>query len=59
MIAELRSSAVWTIGWTVIKSVRLDHYHRMRGFVTVQTPEEFQKWLDDKVKEQSAPDPFK
>ena len=32
---------------------------RMRGFVTVQTAEEFQKWLDEKVKEQSAPDPFK
>ena len=26
---------------------------RMRGFVTVQTAEEFQKWLDEKVKEQS------
>lgn len=36
----------------------LGHY-RMRAFVTVVTPEEFQKWLDDKVKEQSAPDPFK
>ena len=32
---------------------------RMRGFVTVQTAEEFQKWMDDKVKEQSAPDPFR
>ena len=32
---------------------------RMRGFVTVQTAEEFQKWLDEKAKEQSAPDPFK
>jgi cytochrome c oxidase subunit 2 len=32
---------------------------KMRGFVTVQTAEEFQKWLDDKIKEQSAPDPFK
>jgi cytochrome c oxidase subunit 2 len=32
---------------------------RMRGFVTVQTAEEFQKWLDEKIKEQSAPDPFK
>ena len=31
----------------------------MRGFVTVQTPEEFQKWLAEKVKEQSAPNPFK
>jgi hypothetical protein len=31
----------------------------MRGFVTVQTAEEFQKWMDEKVKEQSAPDPFK
>jgi cytochrome c oxidase subunit 2 len=36
----------------------LGHY-RMRGFVTVQTQEEFQKWLDEKSKEQSAPDPFK
>jgi cytochrome c oxidase subunit II len=36
----------------------LGHY-RMRAFVTVVSPEEFQKWLDDKVKEQSAPDPFK
>ena len=32
---------------------------RMRGFVTVLSPEEFQKWLDEKVKEQSAPDPFR
>jgi cytochrome c oxidase subunit 2 len=31
---------------------------RMRGFVTVQVPEEFQKWLDAKIAEQSAPDPF-
>jgi cytochrome c oxidase subunit 2 len=36
----------------------LGHY-RMRGFVTVQTAEEFQKWIDEKIKEQSAPDPFK
>jgi cytochrome c oxidase subunit 2 len=36
----------------------LGHY-RMRAFVTVVSAEEFQKWLDDKVKEQSAPDPFK
>ena len=38
----------------------LGHY-RMRGFVTVQTPEEFQKWLDEKVKEamESAADPFR
>ena len=36
----------------------LGHY-RMRGFVTVQTAEEFQKWMADKVKEQSAPNPFK
>jgi cytochrome c oxidase subunit 2 len=36
----------------------LGHY-RMRGFVTVQTADEFQKWLDEKVKEASAPDPFK
>jgi cytochrome c oxidase subunit II len=37
----------------------LGHY-RMRGFVTVLSGEEFQKWMDDKVKEQSGPaDPFK
>ena len=32
---------------------------KMRGFVTVQSDEEFKKWLDEKSKEQSAPDPFK
>ncbi len=34
---------------------------RMRAFVTVLSGDEFQKWLDDKVKEQSesAADPFK
>ena len=34
---------------------------RMRGFVTIQTAEEFQKWMDEKIKEQSeaAADPFK
>jgi cytochrome c oxidase subunit 2 len=32
---------------------------RMRGFVTVLAADEFQKWLDDKVKEQSATDPFR
>ena len=31
---------------------------RMRGFVTVQTAAEFQKWMDEKVAEASAPDPF-
>jgi cytochrome c oxidase subunit II len=33
----------------------------MRGFVTVQTAEEFQKWMDEKVKEQTeaGSDPFK
>jgi cytochrome c oxidase subunit 2 len=36
----------------------LGHY-RMRGFVTVQTAEEFQKWLDEKIKEQSSTDPFR
>ena len=30
----------------------LGHY-RMRGFVTVQTAEEFQKWMDEKVTEQA------
>jgi cytochrome c oxidase subunit 2 len=32
---------------------------KMRGFVTVLPADEFQKWLDDKIKEQSAPDPFR
>jgi cytochrome c oxidase subunit 2 len=34
---------------------------RMRGFVTVQSAEDFQKWMDEKIKEQSeaAADPFK
>jgi cytochrome c oxidase subunit 2 len=32
---------------------------KMRGFVTVQTAEEFQKWLEDKIKEQGSPDPFR
>ena len=32
---------------------------KMRGFVTVQTAEEFQTWLDDQIKQQSAPDPFR
>ena len=38
----------------------LGHY-RMRGFVTVQTAEEFQKWMDEKATEQaeSESDPFK
>jgi cytochrome c oxidase subunit II len=38
----------------------LGHY-RMRGFVTVLPADEFKKWLDDRVKEQSeaAADPFK
>jgi heme/copper-type cytochrome/quinol oxidase subunit 2 len=31
----------------------------MRGFVTVQTAEEFQKWLADELALQSAPDPFR
>jgi cytochrome c oxidase subunit 2 len=38
----------------------LGHF-RMRAYVTVLSPEEFQKWLDDRVKEQSdtAADIFK
>ena len=38
----------------------LGHY-RMRGFVTVLAPDEFQKWMDEKVKEQieAAADPFR
>src|SRR5918992_2183468 len=31
----------------------------MRGFVTVQTADEFQKWLEERIAEQSAPDPFR
>ncbi len=33
-------------------------HSRMRGFVTVQTAEEFQKWMEAELAEQSAPDPF-
>ena len=39
----------------------LGHY-RMRGFVTVQTAEEFQKWMDDeqaKLKELEGADIFR
>ena len=38
----------------------LGHY-RMRGFVTVLNGEDFQKWMDEKVKEQgeAAADPFR
>jgi cytochrome c oxidase subunit 2 len=36
----------------------LGHF-RMRGFVTVLSTEEFQKWIDEKTKEQSEPDPFR
>jgi cytochrome c oxidase subunit II len=34
---------------------------RMRGFVTIQTAEEFQKWMDEKVKEalEAGSDPFR
>jgi cytochrome c oxidase subunit II len=32
---------------------------KMRGFVTVQSAEEFQKWLEEESKTQSAPDPFR
>ena len=32
---------------------------RMRGFVTVQTADEFKNWLDEKVAEASEPDPFR
>ena len=31
---------------------------RMRGFVTVQTADEFQKWMEGELAQQSAPDPF-
>jgi cytochrome c oxidase subunit 2 len=38
----------------------LGHY-RMRAFVTVLSPEDFQKWMDEKVKElaSAAADPFR
>ena len=36
----------------------LGHY-RMRAYVTVLPPDEFQKWLEDKVKEQSETDIFR
>ena len=36
----------------------LGHY-RMRAFVTVQTADEFSKWLDEKIKEQSEQDIFR
>jgi cytochrome c oxidase subunit II len=36
----------------------LGHY-RMRGFVTVLTPEEFQKWMAERVAELAEPDPFR
>ena len=36
----------------------LGHY-RMRGFVTVLSDEEFKTWMDERVKEAAAPDPFK
>ena len=32
---------------------------KMRGFVTVETADEFQKWLEEKIKEQSGADPFR
>jgi cytochrome c oxidase subunit 2 len=32
---------------------------RMRGFVTVQTADEFQTWLTAEIASQSAPDPFR
>ena len=32
---------------------------KMRGFVTVQSAEEFQTWLNEESKLQSAPDPFR
>jgi cytochrome c oxidase subunit II len=31
----------------------------MRGFVTVQTAEEFQKWMEERIKELAEPDPFR
>jgi cytochrome c oxidase subunit 2 len=34
-------------------------HSRMRGFVTVQSPEEFQKWLTEQMAQQSEVDPFR
>ena len=34
-------------------------HSRMRGFVTVQTAAEFQKWLEEQIAVQSADDPFR
>lgn len=31
---------------------------RMRGFVTVETAENFRKWMDERIKEQAEADPF-
>ena len=31
----------------------------MRGFVTIQSADEFQKWMDEQVKELSVPNPFR
>lgn len=31
---------------------------RMRGFVTVETAEGFQKWMDERIREQAEADPF-
>src|SRR5919106_5131502 len=32
---------------------------KMRGFVTVVSADEFQKWMDESVEQQSQPDPFR
>jgi cytochrome c oxidase subunit 2 len=32
---------------------------RMRGFVTVQTADEFQKWLQEQITANAEPDPFR
>ena len=32
---------------------------RMRGYVTVQSADEFQKWIDDKIKEEAEADIFR
>ena len=60
MVVPVHFTAVKSGHWEIAcaQLCGLGHAH-MRGFVTVQTAEEFQKWLDEKIKEQSAPDPFR
>src|SRR4026208_1987604 len=61
--AEMRSrtgNAEFTYEIACAQLCGLGHA-RMRGFVTIQTAEEFQKWMDEKVKEalEAGSDPFR